>query len=52
MAVHKYLTIDLDDYLTLDRNSKNARHEYLDGELRMLAGEVITTQHAHGGVSP
>ncbi|MBV9019598.1 MAG: Uma2 family endonuclease [Ktedonobacteraceae bacterium] len=38
MAVHKYPTIDVDDYLMLDQNSKNARYEYLDGELRMLAG--------------
>ena len=38
MAVHKYPTIDIEDYLTLDQNSKNARYEYLDGELRMLAG--------------
>jgi Uma2 family endonuclease len=38
MAVHKYPTIDIDDYLVLDQNSKNARYEYLDGELRMLAG--------------
>ena len=37
-AVHKYPTIDIEDYLTLDLNSKNARYEYLDGELRMLAG--------------
>jgi Uma2 family endonuclease len=38
MAVHKYPTIDIEDYLMLDQNSKNARYEYLDGELRMLAG--------------
>lgn len=38
MAVHKYPTIDVEDYLMLDQNSKNARYEYLDGELRMLAG--------------
>jgi Uma2 family endonuclease len=38
MAIHKYPTIDIEDYLMLDQNSKNARYEYLDGELRMLAG--------------
>jgi Uma2 family endonuclease len=38
MAVHKYPSIDVEDYLMLDQNSKNARYEYLDGELRMLAG--------------
>lgn len=38
MAVHKYPTIDIEDYLMLDQNSKNARYEYLDGELRMQAG--------------
>ncbi|HLG63308.1 MAG TPA: Uma2 family endonuclease [Ktedonosporobacter sp.] len=38
MALPQYPTIDPEDYLTLDRNSKNARYEYLDGELRMLAG--------------
>ncbi len=38
MAQHKYPFIDVEDYLILDKNSKNARYEYLDGELRMLAG--------------
>lgn len=38
MAQHKYPIIDVEDYLILDKNSKNARYEYLDGELRMLAG--------------
>ncbi len=38
MALPKYPVMDVEDYLTLDRNSKNARYEYLDGELRMLAG--------------
>jgi Uma2 family endonuclease len=38
MALHKYPIMDVEDYLLLDRNSKNARYEYLDGELRMLAG--------------
>ena len=33
MAVHKDPTIDIEDYLTLDQNSKNARYEYLNGEL-------------------
>jgi Uma2 family endonuclease len=30
--------IDVEDYLTLDRTSKTAKYEYLDGEVRMLAG--------------
>ena len=38
MALPKYPIMDVEDYLTLDRNSKNARYEYLNGELRMLAG--------------
>lgn len=38
MALHKYPMIRVEDYLTLDRASKDARYEYLDGELRMLAG--------------
>ena len=38
MALPKYPIMDVEDYLILDRNSKNARYEYLDGDLRMLAG--------------
>ena len=38
MALPKYPTKDVEDYLLLDRNSKDARYEYLDGELRMLVG--------------
>jgi Uma2 family endonuclease len=44
MALPKYPTgseypiMDVEDYLILDNNSKTARYEYLDGELRMLAG--------------
>jgi Uma2 family endonuclease len=34
----RYPIMDVDDYLVLDRGSKQARYEYLDGELRMLAG--------------
>ena len=30
--------MDVEDYLILNRNSKSVRYEYLDGELRMLAG--------------
>ena len=30
--------MNVDDYLTLDRNSREARYEYYDGELQMLAG--------------
>jgi Uma2 family endonuclease len=38
MALHEYPMISVEDYLTLDRASKDARYEYFDGELRMLAG--------------
>lgn len=37
MALPQYPQIDVGDYLILDRNSQ-MRYEYLDGELRMLAG--------------
>jgi Uma2 family endonuclease len=48
MAQREYPNITIDDYLTLDQNSQNARYEYLEGELRMLAGgsanhSIITT---------
>ena len=38
MAQREYQNIDVEDYLSLDQNSQKARYEYLDGELRMLAG--------------
>src|SRR6266700_4421058 len=38
MAQRKYPVMDVEDYLILNRSSKGARYEYLDGELRMLAG--------------
>jgi len=38
MAQREYPTIRIDDYLTLDRDSQDVRYEYLEGELRMLAG--------------
>ena len=38
MALPEYPMISVEDYLTLDRNSKEKRYEYFDGELRMLAG--------------
>jgi len=38
MAQRKYSVMSVEDYLVLNRNSKDARYEYLDGELRMLAG--------------
>jgi Uma2 family endonuclease len=38
MAQEEYPDILLNDYLALDQNSQDARYEYLDGELRMLAG--------------
>jgi Uma2 family endonuclease len=38
MAQREYPNIHVDDYLTLDQSSQNARYEYLEGELRMLVG--------------
>jgi Uma2 family endonuclease len=38
MALPEYLFMSVDDYLALDNNSQDARYEYLDGEVRMLAG--------------
>lgn len=38
MAQRKYFVMSVEDYLTLNRNSKDTRYEYLDGEIRMLAG--------------
>lgn len=38
MAQYEYPIMDVEDYLILDKNSQHARYEYLDGELRMLAG--------------
>lgn len=48
MAQREYPNIQIDDYLFLDQSSQNARYEYLEGELRMLAGgspdhSLITT---------
>ena len=34
----EYPLIDVEEYLLLDRHSEEKRYEYLDGELRMLAG--------------
>ena len=34
MAQRKYPVMDVEDYLILNRSSKSARYEYLDGELR------------------
>ncbi len=38
MAQYEFPMIDVEDYLILDKNSQHARYEYLDGELKMLAG--------------
>lgn len=40
MAQGEYPTITINDYLTLDQNSQEARYEYLEGKLRMLAGST------------
>ena len=38
MAQRKYFVMSVEDYLILNKSSKDARYEYLDGEIRMLAG--------------
>ncbi len=38
MAQRKYPLMSVEDYLVLNRNSKDIRYEYLDGEIHMLAG--------------
>jgi Uma2 family endonuclease len=38
MALPEYPNIGVEDYLLLDNNSTESRYEYLDGELKMLAG--------------
>ena len=41
MALPEHPIMSIEDYLILDRNSKEARYEYLDGELRMLGGGSV-----------
>jgi Uma2 family endonuclease len=41
MALPEYPIMSVEDYLILDQNSKDARYEYLEGELRMLAGGSV-----------
>lgn len=38
MAQRKFLSMSVEDYLILNRNSKDIRYEYLAGDVRMLAG--------------
>jgi hypothetical protein len=38
MALPEYSFMSVNDYLALDNNSHDARYEYLDGEVKMLAG--------------
>jgi Uma2 family endonuclease len=38
MAQRKLLVMSVEDYLILNRNSKDMRYEYLDGDVRLLAG--------------
>lgn len=38
MAQRKFFNMSVEDYLILSRSSKDARYEYFDGDLRMLAG--------------
>lgn len=38
MALPKYSPMDIEDFFYLDQNSKNARYEYFNGAVRMLAG--------------
>jgi hypothetical protein len=44
MSLPEYPMMSIEDYLILDDNSKDARYEYLDGDLRMLAGGSIYFQ--------
>jgi Uma2 family endonuclease len=41
MAVPQYPVMSVEDYLLLDSSSKEARYEYLDGDLHMLAGGTM-----------
>ena len=38
MAQRKYPVMSVEDYLILNRNSKDMRYEYLEGDIQMLAG--------------
>ena len=38
MAQRKYPTMSVEDYLILNRTSKDTRYEYLEGDIQMLAG--------------
>jgi Uma2 family endonuclease len=38
MAQRKYPVMSVEDYLILNRNSKDTRYEYLEGDIQMLAG--------------
>lgn len=38
MALPLYPLMSVEEYLVLDRNSQDARYEYFDGQVRMLAG--------------
>ena len=38
MAQRKFLVMSVEDYLILNRNSKDIRYEYLGGDVQMLAG--------------
>lgn len=38
MAQYDYPNITIEDYQIINHNSQSARYEYLEGELRMLAG--------------
>ncbi|GCE28075.1 hypothetical protein KDA_35590 [Dictyobacter alpinus] len=44
MALPEYLFMSREDYLALHNNSQDAHYEYLDGEVRMLAGR--STYHS------
>jgi Uma2 family endonuclease len=45
----KHLFMSLEEYLELDRNSLDARYEFIDGMVTMLAGE--TTNHSRVSVN-
>ena len=45
----KHLFMSLEEYLELDRNSFDARYEFIDGMVTRLAGG--TTNHSHTSVN-
>ncbi|GAC1520936.1 MAG: Uma2 family endonuclease [Ktedonobacteraceae bacterium] len=49
MALHHHSTMSVEEYLEMDRSSKEARYEYIDGYVRLLAGGTL--DHATIGLN-